>query len=242
VGIEVVRSRTANAYENARHRCWGAVGANSPTGCATRQLSGAEHGAQDPRSQFHVWYGYATRRPMVPQFSTFATRVRTKGHQTICQTFDRAWGSGEGRVAHPSVLSPGGLSTALTWVPADLCADPTESQRGCLCMPHGALDPAILNTRCLHVPAPAPRSRDLEMRCTASSGIEGSNPSRSGFSLVDKAFGPPTLQNIASKPTQEWLGSEFRRRRPGELHGPRSRRVSGRFRRRRARATLTPTG
>jgi hypothetical protein len=31
------------------------------------------------------------------------------------------------------------------------------------------------------VPRPAPGSRDLEMRYTASSGIEGSNPSRSGF-------------------------------------------------------------
>ena len=66
-------------------------------------------------------------------------------------------------------------------VPADLGADPTESQRGCLRVPHGAVDPAILNTRCPHMPAPAPRSRDLEMRYTASSGIEGSNPSRSGF-------------------------------------------------------------
>jgi hypothetical protein len=98
------------------------------------------------------------------------------------------WRSGEGgsgpeedRFAQASVLSPGGLFTALMSVPADLGADPTESQRGCLCVPDGALDPTILNTRCPHVPAPAPRSRDLEMRYTASSGIEGSNPSRSGF-------------------------------------------------------------
>ena len=34
---------------------------------------------------------------------------------------------------------------------------------------------------------------------------EGSNPSRSAFPLANNAFGPPTLQGIASKPTHRWL-------------------------------------
>ena len=34
---------------------------------------------------------------------------------------------------------------------------------------------------------------------------EGSNPSRSAFPLADKAFGPHTLQECASKPTNKWL-------------------------------------
>ena len=58
---------------------------------------------------------------------------------------------------------------------------PTQTQRGCLRLPCGALGASNLNTECPLVPHPAPRSDALEMRYTASSGIEGSNPSRSGF-------------------------------------------------------------
>ena len=82
-----------------------------------------------------------------------------------------------------SVPSPGGLFAELTRVLADPGVDPTESQRGCPRLPLGARDASILNTRCPPVPLPAPRSLGLEMRYTASSGIEGSNPSRSAFPL-----------------------------------------------------------
>jgi hypothetical protein len=51
-------------------------------------------------------------------------------------------------------------------VPAADAANPgpTESQRGCLRVPRGALNYWNLNTRCPLVPGPAPPSRDLEMR------------------------------------------------------------------------------
>src|SRR3984893_2960471 len=52
-----------------------------------------------------------------------------------------------------SVPSPGGLFAELPRVLAAPGADPTESQSGYLRVPHGALDPAILNTA---VPAGAP--------------------------------------------------------------------------------------
>jgi hypothetical protein len=74
--------------------------------------------------------------------------------------------SKEVTATHPSVLSPEVQSRLPQ--PADEPAnpDPTESQRGCLRLPRGALSVGVLNTWCPSVPGFAPRSRDLEMRYT----------------------------------------------------------------------------
>jgi len=45
-------------------------------------------------------------------------------------------------------------------------SDPTESQRGCLRLPYGALSTSISNTKCPRMPRLAPSSDGLEMRYT----------------------------------------------------------------------------
>jgi hypothetical protein len=138
-----------------------------------------------------------------------ARSVRPTGHQSGTNSSATAF-SRTSTFAHPSVLSPD--RDCLANRPSRMCAAradwsllahpnrvPTESQRGRLRLPCGALSAANLNTRCPSVPHRVPRSDGLEMRYTASSGVEGSNPSRSAFPYIEPQVRGRPLGDRTSK-------------------------------------------